>query len=237
MKRLLRYGAISGAVLAASAAEGFDGTYHGQLNGEPALATISTRDSTVTGVLDIGGYSYRLEAHRAGDRAEGQLYDQAGNALPLSLQRETGRLTVRVEASGTPLTVVLTVASGEGAGDATTTASPGEERDPALIGAWAKRESYTSGDFSMVDETTVQLLPDGTYRFGPGRVIGGGNAGTFDSGAGGDGGAGGRWRTADRILYMQEAGTGWTPYGKYYVEGNKALITFGDGSRELWSRR
>ncbi|HEY8509508.1 MAG TPA: hypothetical protein VIL32_14180, partial [Steroidobacteraceae bacterium] len=109
--------------------------------------------------------------------------------------------------------------------------------NPALVGSWVRRESYTSGDFSMVNERRVTLFPDGTFSFGPGRVVGGGDAGTFDTGSGGESGSGGHWRTSGQILYAKEqGGMGWEPYARYYVEGNKLLLTFANGERELWHR-
>ena len=30
---------------------------------------------------------------------------------------------------------------------------------------------------------------------------------------------------------------GWAPYARYYVEGGRMLFTFGDGSRQVWTRQ
>ena len=99
------------------------------------------------------------------------------------------------------------------------------------------RESYTSGDFSAASEANIVLLPDGTYRFGASKLYGGGDAGTFGSESAG-GGEQGRWRSANRILYVLDQSSGqWSAYARYYVEGNRALLTYGDGKREVWERR
>jgi hypothetical protein len=124
---------------------------------------------------------------------------------------------------------------------AKTTSAPrarqASEIDPALVGHWAKSESYTSGDFSAASEANIVLLPDGTYRFGPSKLYGGGDAGTFGSESAG-GGEQGRWSSANRILYVLDPESGqWSAYARYYVEGNRALLTYGDGKREVWERR
>ena len=111
------------------------------------------------------------------------------------------------------------------------------EYDPMLVGLWRSSNSYTSGDFGMVSEKYLEIRPDGTYSYGNGRVIGGGNAGSFDSGRGGDV-ITGKWRTENRIIFIDEAGSGnWVPYSGYYVEGNSLLLKFVNGSKEIWHRQ
>ena len=40
------------------------------------------------------------------------------------------------------------------------------------------------------------------------------------------------------MLYTMERGTErWVPYGRYYVEGSKLLLTFTNGSRQIWYRQ
>ena len=117
-----------------------------------------------------------------------------------------------------------------------TSRAPAAEIDPALVGHWRKTDSYTSGDFSAASETNIALLADGTYRYGASKLYGGGDAGSF--GSEGGGGAQGRWRTANRILYVFDAASGqWSAYARYYVEGNSALLTYGNGKKEVWERR
>ena len=45
----------------------------------------------------------------------------------------------------------------------------------------------------------------------------------------------GQWRTENKMVYINE-GSGWTPFAKYYVEGNSLMFTFGDGSKQIWKR-
>jgi hypothetical protein len=110
------------------------------------------------------------------------------------------------------------------------------QRDPMLVGAWRYSKSYVSGGFSMVTEKYMQVRSDGTYSYGDGKVAGGGNSGSFNSGDGGDV-VTGKWRTENGIIYIDEGGYGnWVPYSGYYVEGNRLMLKFSDGSKEIWER-
>lgn len=238
------------------------GVYTGRFNGEPARASLSADSGAITGTLDVSGYVYRVVASQSGDNAHGLLIDQAGAMTPLALEINGSQLGFRVFADDRQtvlLEFVLTrhergdaagadVAAGAGEtspGEAGSAAQPALQAptmgiDPVLVGRWANSESYSDfstigGNFSAVTETVVTLYGDGTYQYGPSRVIGGGDAGSFDSGVG-VGGPGGRWGAAGRILYTLEEG-GWAPYARYYVEGNTLMLTFGNGSRVLWHRR
>lgn len=223
-------------------ADNLAGIYTGDFNGQQARATLAVEQDVVSGTLDVGGYVYQIQGRRQGTGAEGKMIDQNGNATQLTLQQSANdQLTMLVQAiPGVPLASVQVhlTRGGSGSGPVAGGEQAAQvELDPVLIGRWVQRDSYTSGDFSMVNERRVTLFPDGTYRFGPGRVIGGGDAGSFDSGAGVASGDGGRWRTQGRILYAMEYGSmGWEPYARYYVEGNKLLLTFGNGKREVWHR-
>lgn len=215
-------------------------SYAGEFNGEPMKAVLTTERGSVHGTLDVGGYVYRVTARRQGPAAEGEMRDQDGRAVPLRLRFDGDRLALEVYAQGAgsaPLHLSLARGAKRSGSKRAERDASRAQRDPALVGRWARSESYTSGDFSMVNQTRVTLFADGTFVMGPGRVIGGGDAGSFDSGSGGAAGEGGRWRTENRILYTAPAaGGGWSAYARYYVEGNKLLLTFGDGSRELWHR-
>jgi hypothetical protein len=110
------------------------------------------------------------------------------------------------------------------------------QRDPVLFGRWRYSESYTSGDFSMVTERYMEIHPDGTYSYGNGKMAGGGDSGSFESGNGGDITTG-KWRTENGIIFIDEGGFGnWIAYSGYYVEGNSLLLKFENGSKEIWKR-
>ena len=88
----------------------------------------------------------------------------------------------------------------------------------------------------MVVESFLTIHGDGTFLLGGGRAVGGG------AGWGGDTGSGGveergYWKSEGRIVYVQAPGTGqWQPYARYYVEAQKLMFTFGDGSRQILYR-
>ncbi|HEX7054158.1 MAG TPA: hypothetical protein VF211_09555 [Burkholderiales bacterium] len=219
------------ALLYPATAAAFKGTYAGEFNGKAARAELREEAGVVRGTLVIDGYTYRVVARPSGGRAAGELEDEAGVTVPLVMTLEGGKLgmAIYVQGANAPATRVLL-------SSAKPSRAPAGEIDPALVGHWAKSESYTSGDFSAAAETNIYLLPDGTYRFGASKLYGGGDAGSF--GSEGGGGERGRWRTANRILYVLDAASGqWSAYARYYVEGNSALLTFGNGKREVWERR
>ncbi|GIX46723.1 MAG: hypothetical protein KatS3mg131_0934 [Candidatus Tectimicrobiota bacterium] len=99
----------------------------------------------------------------------------------------------------------------------------------------------SGGGASLAMQTFLTVSADGTFSYGSARAVGGGETpwGTWgvDTGTGGDT-MSGRWRTADRILYLLHPTTGqWVPAARYYVEGNQLLLYLPDGSRELWYRQ
>jgi hypothetical protein len=114
-------------------------------------------------------------------------------------------------------------------------AAPSSERDPALVGHWVYSSVYRSGDFSGTSMRQWLVRPEGTYRMGYGAVQVSGSD-SFGRSESGDF-TPGHWRTKDRILYVSEGGSQWVPYARYYVERGKLLLTFNNGSKQLWQLR
>lgn len=135
--------------------------------------------------------------------------------------------TDRQPAGGSP--------SAPAAGGAPATPVPGQ-RDPALVGYWRYTDSYTSGDFSAATTTDMQIFADGRYLYGNGRVIGGGDAGSFDSGGGGDV-TRGFWKTDNREVYTSTDGQNWERYCRYVIDGGTMMFTFPNGEKQLWYRQ
>lgn len=224
------------AIFFCAPAAAFTGSFAGQLDGQPVSSVLREQAGNVSGSVEISGYKYRVSARISGAKAVGSLHDQAGVRVPIDLSLDGKRLTIAIYAQGRggPATEISLQR------DARTAPAPAAQArqiDPSLVGRWAKSDSYTSGDFSAASETSIHLLADGTYRFRASKLYGGGDAGSFGSQSAG-GGEQGRWSTADRILYVLDAASGqWSAYARYYVEGNSALLTFGNGKREVWKRR
>ena len=238
--------AVAAALFSGSAAA-FTGTFVGRLDGQPVKSVLSERAGNVKGTVDISGYVYKLAARASGSRASGELQDEAGMRVPLAMELQDGRLMLAIYPQGQngPAMEIALASTGKVARAPASSASAPKsgsaakprELDPALVGHWSKSESYTSGDFSAASETNIYLLPDGTYRYGASKLYGGGDAGSFGS-EGAGGGEQGRWSTAGRILYVFDpASSQWSQFARYYVEGNRALLTYGNGKREVWQRR
>ncbi len=248
--RALLAAAMAVTALQARAA-GLAGTWSGSLQGQRARAELVSQQDTLSGTLDVSGYVYRIRARQQGQAAQGEMTDQEGQSVPVSLQADGDRLTMRVQAVPGVAAATLEIHLLRGAGRAGAEAPPAAAQadpwgggdavpagpggvDPVLIGTWSRVESYHSGDFSIANQQVITLFADGTYRFGGGRMVGGGDAGTLEGQSGG--GDSGRWSAHNRLLYVFEPGIGWQPYARYHVEGSKVMVTFGDGTREIWNR-
>lgn len=235
------------------AAQPLDGSYVGDLNGTPATLTLEQDGAVLRGAIDAGGYGYTLDGAVAQGGAQGTLTDpQAGSTLPFELAAQGDALTLTLLASdpygqtqripfafrrsGTAGAAPSGPAFGAPPSAPQPSAEANVQRDPALVGAWSYSDTYTSGDFSGTTRLQLQVNPDGTYLYGSGGVSISGDSGYGQSG-GGDV-TRGEWRTEGNIIHIKEAGSPqWTPYARYYVEGHQMLFTFGDGSRQVWTRR
>ena len=233
------------------AAQSLDGTYHGDISGTPATLTLQQEGSALRGAIDAGGYGYTLTGTARGGGGEGTLTDpQAGSAMAFEMAAQGSALTLTILATD-PYGQVQRIpfsfqrAGGSGSyGAAAPSPAPGPsaggeanvQRDPALVGVWSYSNTYNSGDFSGTTRLQMQVNPDGTYLYGGGGVSISGDAGYGRSSSGDV--TRGEWRTEGNIVHIREAGSPqWTPYARYYVEGNQMLLTFGDGSRQVWNRQ
>lgn len=229
------------------AAQPFSGTYSGSISGTPATLTLHQEGSSLRGTVDAGGYGYVLTGVLANGTASGTLSDpQTGGTMPCEVTMQGSTLTLTIlapNAQGQVQRMPLTFSrGGEPQGRAPAQPSQSQaseplgERDPALIGLWSYSDTYMSGEFSATTRLSLQINPDGTYLYGDGDVTMGGSDYSGRS-SGGDV-TRGEWRTQGDILYARDPSSPqWSPHARYYVEGNRMLFTFGDGSRQVWYRR
>lgn len=227
------------------------GTYAGTIDGTPASLVLQQNGASLTGVIDAGGYGYTLTGTAQGESGRGTLADpQAGSAMEFELAAQGSALTLTILAtdpySGQMQRIPFSFHRGGAAPAGPFQGAPAVgregnvERDPALVGAWSHSDTYMSGDFSSTTRLSLHVNPDGTYLYGNGSVsIGGANEmGSYGGQSGGGDVTRGQWRTEGNIIYIMEAGSAqWAPYARYYVEGGQMVFTFGDGSKQLWSRR
>lgn len=90
-----------------------------------------------------------------------------------------------------------------------------------------------------MSEKYVQFRADGSFTHSTGRLVGGGNSGSFNSGSGKET-THGRWQVQDKILYyLVDGSNNWEAYGYYGFteDGQTMRIVFGNGNKELWERR
>lgn len=216
-----------------------DGLYHGMINGVPSSLDLQVADDQLNGEIDAGGYKYTLHGRISGPAAEGVFSDPAsGGSGNFRAMQDGDRVRLELQLGGQPI-VLWFESNPDGLPGQSAHAGTGREaatqQDPVLVGRWRQTESMTSGDFTGVVQTFMSILPDGSFQYGDGRFVGGG-PGIGGSSGGGDVSVG-EWRTENSVVYIREPGQpNWSPFARYHVEGARLLFTFGDGSRQLWSR-
>jgi hypothetical protein len=228
------------------------GNWYGTVDNQPGNLELSVQGGQLSGRLQSAGYTYTLRGTASGQSARGQMIDQAGRSLDFELvgQGSEIQLHLKVVNSQTGAAQRLTLNFSRNRPDTQAGAWNGgqpqaspqgqanagnEERDPALVGSWSRTDSISSGSASMSTQYFLQINPDGSYVYSIGRSAGGGGGWGMESGPGES--IPGRWKTSQRIVYIQERGVGqWIPYARYYVEGNRLMLTFDNGNREIWYR-
>jgi hypothetical protein len=219
-----------------------EGEYLGNFNGIASKLNITRNSQNIQGTVDIGGYLYQLNGQLSGEnQGQGTFSDpQAGGSFPMQIQQTSGQVILQLQIPGNPMT--LQFGASAGSENSGTGSDPGmqqsqqaAERDPSLVGSWLYTESYTSGSFSGASQFSLIIHPDGRYEYGNGAFAGGG-AGVGGSSRGGDVEVG-EWKTQNRIVHIRQPGGGqWQAYARYYVEGASMMLTFGDGSKQVWKR-
>lgn len=226
-------------------AQSFTGTFAGSIQGTPTTLTLEQEGTTLRGQADASGYLYTLTAAVSEpSQAQGRFTDpQTDGALDveLALQEDQLTLTLLVQDPQTGQVQRMPVLFRRGDAAAETPVPEAEDaniaRDPRLVGLWSYTDTYVSGDFSGTSQVFMQVKPDGTYAYGNGRVMAGTSGAWGDTGHSGDVSTG-SWRTQDVIIYVKENNTGpWVGYARYHIEGDRMLLTFGDGSKQLWHRQ
>lgn len=220
-------------------AQSWDGQFHGDIQGTPMTLSLQTSGNALEGTIDAQGYRYTLAGTFQEGTASGKFTDpQTQGVLDFQAERNAEGVLITLTAtdpmSGQQQQHILTFRQGQApAADSSASNTPAA-RDQRLVGLWSYTKSYTSGEYSFASQRKMQINPDGTYLYGDGRVAGGGPSSSVDSGGGGDVSRG-QWKTEGDIIYINE-GQQWQPYCRYYIEGYSMMLTFGDGSKQIWKR-
>lgn len=217
--------------------ESFAGTFVGEKNGAVSRIELRRDGDALEGRVRVAGQEVALTGAVDGDEARGQL-TAMGRTNPFRAVATPAGFDMTLtgqDAFGRPLQE--TIAFRRAAAPATEErVASGDERDPVLVGAWTRSQSFGGGydDFTGAMEEHLVVRGDGTLTFGTGRFYAGGSAGSIGS----DGGSSeeARWRTAGNVVEVGDGRGPWRPLARYYVEGAKMLLTFADGSRQVWHR-
>lgn len=95
-----------------SRADGFSGTWEGQLDGAIATAQLATEGNVVRGIYNVSGYLYEVSFEHTGTSGQGVLRDpQLGGEVPLQASIQGSSLVLNIYAQGrgaAPLQAALT---------------------------------------------------------------------------------------------------------------------------------
>ena len=211
---------------------GFTGVFHATGDGTRSVLNLTARDGRLSGMLDAANITAQVD----GASARGDVKD-AATAVKLG--------TVDLALSGD--TVVLTLTAIDPRNGATMRLPAVSyargvpppidvQRDAQLTGRWPHRWAAGEDISSAPPEMWLVLHADGTVQHGKLRGP------TTDSSVGisiadDEGGFTGKWRTTDHTLHVMPDGHAqWTPYAQYQIDGEKLVLTFNDGSRQVYSR-
>lgn len=106
--------------------------------------------------------------------------------------------------------------------------------DPQLVGTWATQVMMSTPGGTVATRISMRFDPDGTMLDLGSRSMGSFPDIGLDTQAGGGDQA--RWRVQDGLLLVGYGGGEWLPMARYLVQGSSLLLTFGDGSTQLWER-
>lgn len=252
----MRYNSIRSVSLLlclwASVAQGADlsGKYRGVMANTPMRLVIVHVGKTLVGNMQSdSGDNYDITGTVNGTTATGvAVYNKDNSSWGFVLTPNGAGVIWTPTMLGVPVAGAATTFEREGKATSRS-ATGGDNRvaggkasgnlDQRFIGSWVHTNTYVSGDFSAASEKYVQFGADGTFAHSNGRVVGGGNSGSFNSG-GGNKTTRGRWQVQDSTLYyLVDGSTNWEAYGHYGFtdDGQTMRIIFGNGNKELWERR
>lgn len=226
------------------------GTYQGNINGTASVLTVEQSASGIGGKINAAGYLYQFEGNVSGNQSQGILTDpQTGARMDYTAALTGQKIDFRMIAKdmyGNASNIDLSFTKG-----GNQTANPqsmssqnqvsAEDHDQRIIGVWRHTETMISGNFSSVSQVFMRINPNGTYSYGNGRVMAGGenDYGSVHGDTGqSDDVTTGKWKTQNGVIYVMEDGSGqWYPYSGYYIEGGTLMLKFNDGSKQLWYRQ
>lgn len=235
------------------------GTYFSQTANGKIVLTLKGQGNLTGQMLDDNGDIYPLEAVEENGKAAGKLQTALGIPVYFEATIKGGELTFAI----IPLNLfqkpmydqaqiimmqkegaTQTAASSANTGNPSATPKPkvaASELDNRLIGSWEHTETYISGTFSSVSQFFMHLKADGTYMYGNGRVMAGGDN-AFGSASADTGNSGdyerGFWKASGGVIYvMEQGGNQWHPYSGYYIEGTTLMLKFNNGSKQIWYKQ
>lgn len=211
--------------------EKFEGVFHTSRDGTRRILNLSEREGRIKGVIG----SAAIDARANGKRATGELKDP-GTGVPLG--------TVELSLDGDQLVLAMTVVNPENGMRHTLPAvifaagAPAPidvQLDSQLVARWRYPLPLDQSAGTSVDVWLI-LHADGSIEHG--RSPGAGEATLASMATSGDDGFAGRWHTSDRILHILPLGSAeWIAFARYDVDGDKLILTYNNGSTQIYRRQ
>lgn len=108
--------------------------------------------------------------------------------------------------------------------------------NPGLIGLWAAQVANVGSDGSLAVELYMQIREDGYLVDRGSRAMASFDGAGLDNSAQPNGEAV-RWQSDGTTIYVSSDAAQWAPLARYELSGQRLLLTYYDGSRQLWYRR
>ena len=211
------------------------GLYYGQIEGVAATMELNNDGKVLSGSIDVQNYTYDIRGSINGMKVKGKLKDQHGQIDFAGSMKDTKIVWTIIDNLSNQSYSIDFYREKENVGITQQNMVPISEgpKDPNLIGNWLYSESYTSGTFTMASQWRFIFKNDGSFLYGDAKMSGGDALASAQS-TGGDYYKG-TWKTEKDTIYLNE-GQGWVPYAKYYIEGDRLLMTISDESKKIWFR-
>ncbi len=236
---------LSGYLLSAQ----FSGTFHGNVNGDPAEIVLQQKDQSITGKYVETGNTYDIIGKVENDMMQGKLYI-------LGTTLELGKFNAKPIKTGLHFEIILLgvttlnvdfikegvqePSSFVSAENKATLKAPVDnyQRDPALVGQWIKEEVINSGvgsnAASLVTVYYLSIKADGTFI--QEKETGGGGS-FWSSSSKREPDASGQWYTKDQVMFVKPQGQlQYVRLNQYLFHEGSLVFKTSQGKYLIWKK-
>ena len=109
-------------------------------------------------------------------------------------------------------------------------------RDARLVGLWTAQVRTSSAAGRLSAELYMEIRSDGYIVDRGSRSVASFDGAGLDSGMAA-GGESALWRTDGSTIFVSQDAANWAPLARYEISDRRLLLTYYDGSRQLWYRQ